>query len=52
MKYVDINFELMHETDLAVLITDGTKQGWVPKGCIEDGFDLDYEGKICLKEWI
>lgn len=48
MSYVEIPFELIHETEDAVLITDGDKEGWVPKSCIEGCQDFDYESETEL----
>jgi len=60
-EYTEIDFELIYETDMAVLITDGDKKDWVPKSCIEDGQNFDYENEETLnmavwyaeqEEWI
>lgn len=53
MSYVEIPFKLVHETEEAVLITDGDKQDWIPKSCIEDGQDFDYENEteINIATW-
>lgn len=52
-EYIEIDFELIHETQDAILITDGDKEGWVPKSCIEDGQDFDYESEteLNMAEW-
>lgn len=47
-EYTEIDYELIHETEEAVLITDGDKEGWVPKSCVEDGQDFDYESETTL----
>lgn len=47
-EYTEIDFEFVHETDDAVRINDGNKEDWVPKSCIEDGFDIDYETETTL----
>lgn len=44
MKYVEISYEYIHQTDEAVLIFEVDTEHWIPKSCIED---VDY---INLKE--
>jgi len=33
----------MHQTEEAVLIFDGDNDYWVPKSCIEDSRNIDFE---------
>lgn len=48
MEYVEIDCEIIHATRYAVLISDGDRQNWVPRSCIEDGNDIDLEGNMTL----
>jgi hypothetical protein len=55
-KYVDIEVEIKHETNAALLVSDGDKDGWLPKSLIKDKSQLVY-GKcdvktITVPEWI
>ena len=52
-EYIEIAYELRHETYLAVLISDGDKEGWVPKSYVEDGFNFNYEenGILPMATW-
>lgn len=48
MEYAEIDYEFIHQTRYAVFIDDGTKRDWVPKSCIEDGFNIDFETETTL----
>lgn len=45
---VDIDAEIIHETDLAFLLSDGTTETWVPKSQVEDNGD----GTFTMPEWL
>ena len=43
MKYVEIDLDIVAMTDGAVLCDDGDDEYWIPRSCIEDGEDIDYD---------
>jgi len=47
-EYVAIGVKVVHETEMAVLLDNGDTELWVPKSCIRDGYDIDYEGNMDL----
>jgi hypothetical protein len=47
-ELVDIEAELRHETDKALLLWDGERQAWVPKSYVEDNGD----GTFTMPEWL
>lgn len=53
MKYVEIDYEYVHQTPEAVLISDGDKEHWIPKSCIEDVdyINLEKDTTMCVIEW-
>ena len=40
MEYEEIDLEVIHTTDDAVLLTDGEIEGWIPKSCIQNFDEL------------
>ena len=45
---VEIEAEMVRETQLAYLLNDGSKEGWVPKTQVEDKED----GTFSMPEWL
>lgn len=45
---IDISAEIVHETDKAWLLSDGTRKAWVPKSMAEDNED----GTFTMPEWL
>ena len=52
-EYVEIIYDWKAETEKAVLISDGDMEGWIPKSCIEDGYNIDLEAEdiINVAKW-
>jgi N-acetylglucosamine-6-phosphate deacetylase len=44
---IDIAVELKHETDKAYLVTDGSKDAWLPKSQCEYA-----DGIVTMEEWL
>ena len=44
----DLAAQIRHETKLAYLLFDGTKEAWVPKSQVEDNRD----GTFTLPTWL
>ena len=53
MEYAEISYEYVHQTDEAVLISDGDDEYWIPKSCIENINDVDLKlgETINIEEW-
>jgi len=53
MKYVKIDCEYVRQTPEAILISDGDKEHWISKSCIEDidYIDLEKDTTIGVIEW-
>jgi hypothetical protein len=47
-ELVDIEAELRHETDKALLLFDGKRKAWVPKSLVEDNGD----GTFTMPHWL
>lgn len=50
-ELVDLELTLMHETDKAYLVSDGSKQNWLPKSMVE----MDSVGTqkvFIMPEWL
>jgi hypothetical protein len=47
-KLFDFAGTLKHETEKAFLVTDGTKDYWLPKGMTENNGD----GTFTIPEWL
>ena len=54
MEYVEIEVEIVKETDMAYLVSDGKQEMWLPKSQIDESGFLD-EGEveiITIPEWL
>ena len=53
MEYAEICYEYIHQTDEAVLISDGNRECWIPKSCIENsnGINFELDTVINVEEW-
>lgn len=51
---VDINVEIIHETEAAVLISDSRVEVWVPKSQIDnlDDVEVGEHVTITIPEWL
>jgi len=52
---IEIAVDIKHITDAAVLVSDGDKQVWIPKGQIEDYTDeliIGHSITIFIPEWL
>lgn len=47
---IDITVELVHETDLAILVDDGTNRVWLPKSACEYTIQKNRIIEVTLKE--
>lgn len=47
-KLVDMDAEIVRETEAAWLLNDGFKQAWVPKSQVEDNGD----GTFTMPSWL
>lgn len=45
---VEISAEVLHETEKALLLSDGWTTEWVPKSQVEDNLD----GTFTMPEWL
>ena len=57
INMVDIDIELLNQTDLAIHVYDGSRIAWIPKSQIEDPEDMSYYGDgesltITVPEWL
>jgi hypothetical protein len=50
LELFDVAAELRHETKLAYLLFDGTKEAWVPKSQVEDNRDGTWTLPVWLAE--
>lgn len=56
-RVVEVAVEIVADTDLALLVSDGDRQAWLPKSQLIDYEDsgLIYEGKavtLTMPEWL
>jgi hypothetical protein len=53
---VEISCHVVHQTDVAVLINDGTGEHWIPKKLISDPHEDDIvtgsDTEIFIPEWL
>ena len=50
-EYVEIDVEVIRETDMAVLFFDGTKEFWIPKSAMDDWPEDGDSGTALVAEW-
>lgn len=54
-EYVEVDYDkIVAETLMAVLVDDGDRKSWVPKSCIEDWGDMNYDfdgGTLRIARW-
>lgn len=46
--------EVIRETDLAILVSDGDVEDWIPKSVIHEGsevWELGQQGDLVVMEW-
>ena len=54
-KNIEIAVDIKHMTDSAVLVSDGNKEVWIPKGQIEDYTDeliVGHSITVLIPEWL
>jgi hypothetical protein len=58
MSDTSITVEVKHTTDLALLVTDGDSEAWIPKSEISPDSQIDRDsmkgdtGELCIPEWL
>lgn len=53
-KYTEMDLEVKYQTEKAILVTDGVKEGWLPKSTIDNVDDIE-EGvcsNLLVADWI
>ena len=53
-NYVELDLKQVHETDAAILVSDGITKNWVPKSKLEDDPEHLDNGliRIVIPEWL
>lgn len=51
---VEIQVEVIGESEFAFFVSDGTYDEWIPRSAIEnvDEVSVNYEGTIFIPEWL
>lgn len=49
--FVEVDVDVVHETDEAVLFSDGEEKFWVPKSVMEEWPDVGESGTALIAEW-
>ena len=51
VEYIEIDVEVITETDQAVLVDDGDNQIWVPKSVMQEWPEVGETGTAAIAEW-
>jgi len=53
-NYVELDVELIAETERAIKVSDGTTEEWIPKSQLEDEYETLQNGliRIIIPEWL
>jgi hypothetical protein len=49
---IEIEAEVIAETDMAILINDGMGEIWLPKSQLDDWPEVYSTGEIVMPEWL